>query len=299
VKSTAATAAGPTPVNRRLTFATAIALAALSVPWLAAAQGVTRAATPATGFAQPYAGVPKYLKYAPTEATSARQVNRPLGQTAADRIARKLGLNKKQVFTAKQYRLFISGKGVGGDPAAAKLVDESVRIFTNTTGRPLYVKVNGKVTPIVLASYGLFVNTAGMLESLANTDAPTRQVNVVIEPGGYLGTWCRQNGCQASLRMLYRSAYTSEVVYGNKSQQQSGVAELVPNQKGDRPSTVGMSMAPCIWIVNFVLVYTLNPKLAAKMPGRWTPIPANVVQVLEASSTGQVPYSKYESSFPG
>ena len=118
------------------------------------------------------------------------------------------------------------------------------------------------VTPIVLSSYGLFVNKSGMLESLANTDAPTRKVNVVLKPGGYLGTWCRQNGCQDSLRMLYRSAYRSEVVYGNRSQQQSGVAQLVPNQKGLRSSIVGMSMAPSIWIVNFAAVYTLNPKLA-------------------------------------
>jgi hypothetical protein len=299
VKSTAGAVADPTPVNRRLTFATAIALAALSVPSLAAAQGLAHAATPDTGFAQPYAGTPKYEKYAPTEATSARGVNRPLGQKAADRIARKLGLNKKHVFTAKQYRLFVSGKGVGGDPAAAKLVDESVRIFTNTTGNPLYVKVDGKVTPIVLSSYGLFVNRAGMLESPANTDAPTRQVNTVIEPGGYLGRWCSQNGCRASLRMLYRSAYTSEVVYGNKSQQQSGVAELVPNQKGRAGTIVGMSMAPSIWIVNFVLVYTLNPRVAAKMPARWTPIPANVALAVAESPTGQVPFSEYESSFPG
>jgi hypothetical protein len=299
VKSTARAAADPIPVNRWLTFATGIALAALSVPSLAASLGVALAATPAAGFAQPYAGTPKYQQYAPTEAASARQINRPLGSKAADRIARKLGLNKRQAFTAKQYALFISGKGVGGDSADAKLVDESVRIFTNTTGRPLYVKVNGKVTPIVLSSYGLFVNTAGMLESLANTDAPTRKVNIVLEPGGYLGTWCRQNGCQASLRMLYRSAYTSEVVYGNKSQQQSGVDELVPNQKGGRSSTVGMGMAPSIWIVNFVAVYTLNPKLAAYMPARWMPIPANVAQAIKASPSGQVPYSKYESSFPG
>ena len=125
-----------TPVTRRLTFATAIALAVLSVSSLAASQGVAQGATPATGFAQPYAGTPKYQKYAPTEATSARQVNRPLGSKAADRIARKLGLNKRQAFTAKQYKLFVSGKGIGGDPAAAKLVDESVRILTNTKGTP-------------------------------------------------------------------------------------------------------------------------------------------------------------------
>ena len=122
-------------------------------------------------------------------------------------------------------------------------------------------------------------------------------MNVVLAPGGYLGKWCRQNGAQDSLRMLYESAYTSEVVYGNKSQQASGVDELVPNQKAGRSSTVGMSMAPSIWIVNFVAVYTLNPKLAAYMPARWTPIPADVVQAIKASSTGQVPYSEYESSF--
>lgn len=143
------------------------------------------------------------------------------------------------------------------------------------------------------------VNTAGMLESLANTDAPTRQVNTVLAPGGYLGTWCRNNGAQASLRMLYRSAYGSEVLYGNASQQQSGVAQLVPNQKGATGATVGMSMAPSIWIVNFAAVYTLNPSLAAKMPAWWTPIPADVVQAISASPTGQVPYSDYESSFPG
>jgi len=154
VTSTAETAADRTPVNRWLAFATAIALAALSVASLAASQGAARVPRPNTGFAQPYAGTPTYQQYAPTEATSARQVNRPYGQKAADRLARKLGLNKRHAFTAKQYRLFVSGKGVGGDPGDAKLVDESVRIFINTTGHPLYVKVNGKVTPIVLVATG-------------------------------------------------------------------------------------------------------------------------------------------------
>jgi hypothetical protein len=152
-------------VSRRLTFLTAIALGALCVVSLAAFRVVAQAATPATGFARPYARTPKYQQYAPTEVTSARQINRPLGAKAADRIARKFGLNKRQAFTAKQYALFISGKGVGGNPTDAQLVDDSVRIFTNTTGRPLYVKVNGKVTPIVLSSYGLFVNKIGMLET--------------------------------------------------------------------------------------------------------------------------------------
>ena len=134
--------------------------------------------------------------------------------------------------------------------------------------------------------------------SLANTGAPTRKVNSRPRAGRVLGQVVQaERRPRYSLRMLYQSAYTSEVVYGNKSQQQSGVDQLVPNQKGGRSSTVGMSMAPSIWIVNFVAVYTLNPKLAAYMPARWTPIPANVVQALKASPTGQVPYSEYESSF--
>ena len=112
-------------------------------------------------------------------------------------------------------------------------------------------------------------------------------------------TWCRHNGAEASLRMLYRSAYTSEAIYGFKAQQQSGAAQLVPNQKRARGSIVGMSMAPPLWIVNFALMYTLNPKMAAKMPAWWTPIPAKVALAIAESPTGQVPFSEYESSLPG
>ena len=273
------------------TLATATALGA-------AGPVAAGAATSGTGFSQPFAGTPRYLEWAPTQARHSRQVNRPLGARRADRIARKLGLDKRLVFTPEQYVLFITGKGVGGDPAAAKLVDESVRIFINTTGSPLVVSIDGRPTPIVLGSYGLFVNQDGLMMSLANTDAPTRQVNSVIAPGGYLGTWCRDNGCERSLRMLYRSAYTSEVVFGFASQQQSGVAQLVTNVKRGRTSIVGMSMAPSIWIVNFVLLYVLNPSVAAKMPARWTPIPDDVASAIAASPSGQVPYRDFAASFP-
>ncbi|MFZ4756381.1 MAG: hypothetical protein ACOYL4_10295 [Miltoncostaeaceae bacterium] len=255
-------------------------------------------ANPATGFTSPFSGTPRYERFAPKQATTPAQVNAPLGQRAADQIAVDIGLNPKKVFTSKQYALFVSGKGVGGQAAPAKLVDESVRILTNTTNRPLYSMVDGQLTPTVLASYGVMVNTSGMLESPANTDAPTRQVNTVIEPGGYLGKWCKANGAKAALANLYASAYTREAVYGNAAQQQSGVAQLVSNQKNGVTTTVGMSMVPSIWIVNFALIYTLNPKLAAKMPARWTPIPADVASAIAASPTGQVPWSQYSASLP-
>ena len=255
-------------------------------------------ATADNGFQQPYAGVLRFQRFAPQLAGSQAQVNRPLGITRADRIARKIGLRKRHTFTPRQYRLFISGRGVGGKRSAAKLVDQSVRILTNTTGRPLIATIDGKRVPSVLASYGLMVNRDGMLQSPANESAPTRQINELLIPGGYMGTWCRDNGARRSLRMLYRSAYTAEAVFGAKSQAAAGVAQLVPNTKGGTARTVGMSMAPSIWVVNFALIYLLKPGLAAKMPARWTPIPAEVAQAIEDSPTGQVPWTDYRRYFP-
>lgn len=295
MKSTGVNPVDPKPAHR-LTWAAAIAV--LAVSSFAALQAVAWAAARDDGFAQPFAGAPKYEKFAPTEAVRARQINQPLGMRKADRIARELGLDRRHVFTSRQYRLLVSGKGFGGDPDSATLIRESIRILINTTGTPEYVRVKGKLTPIVLGSYGLTVNRDGWLESPANTDAPTRQINAVIAPGGYFATWCRHNGAQASLQMLNRSAYSSEVPYGFKAQHQSGAAQLVPNQKGARGSIVGMSMAPPLWIVNFVLMYTVNPEMAAKMPAYWTPIPANVALAIAESPTGQVRYGRYQSSFP-
>jgi hypothetical protein len=95
--------------------------------------------------------------------------------------------------------------------------------------------------------------------------------------------------------MLYRSAYTVEVVFGNESQQLGGTPGLVPNDKEGSDSWVGMSMAPCIWLVNFALVYILNPGVAASMPAAWAPIPSAAADAILGSPTGQVQYSDYAS----
>ncbi|HEY1591179.1 MAG TPA: hypothetical protein VGF81_05255 [Solirubrobacteraceae bacterium] len=287
------------PTGRRSKFITAVALAGVSLFFLMGLQvamaGAVAQATTATGFTKPFSGKRQYEQFAPVEVTSAGRLNRPIGQRVADRIARKLGLRKASTFTERQYRQFVTGKGVGGSKADARLVDRSVRIFTNTVGRPLYSYVNGRITRSILASYGLFVTRSGLLESLANKHAPTRKANSVIAPGGYLGMWCKANGAKAALVALYRSAYTVEAVYGNRSQQISGVAQLVTNKKGGVTSEVGMSMVPSIWFVNFALLYTLKPALAAKMPAKWARIPSTVADAILASRTGQVPYSKYAS----
>ena len=84
----------------------------------------------------------------PTQLTNGWQLNQPIGQRRADAIAKKIGLKKVGCVHEKQYGLFIAGKGVGGDPASAKLVDQSVRILTNTIGRPLYSKIRGKIIAV-------------------------------------------------------------------------------------------------------------------------------------------------------
>ena len=298
MKSVAGTFVAATRVNRRLVFATAVVVAAQSVLSLVASQGVAK---------RPSAPTVSHSRLPERQSTRGMRLPRPRARArSTGRLVRgrrigsraSSGSTSGHVFTAKQYQLFVSGKGIGGKQADARLVDESIRILTNTTGTPLFVKINGKLTPIVLGSYGLMVNRAGKLESPGEQERANEEGEQRHPPGGYIAKWCRHNGARASLRMLYRSAYSSEVVYGNKAQQQSGAAQLAPNQKGARSSIVGMSMAPSLWIVNFALIYTLNPSLAAKMPAWWTPIPAKVALAIAESPTGQVPYSEYESSFP-
>jgi hypothetical protein len=251
-----------------------------------------------TGFSVPFSGPSRYESLAPTLATSPSQINQPLGQAKADAIATQLGLNKAYSFTRQQYLAFISGGGVGGSKDAAKLVDGSVVILTNTTGRPLISNVNGVPTPSVLGSYGLFVTRDGLLESPAHDGAPTREINNLLTPTGYLNTWALANGAGRSLVMLYRSPYLVEAGYGYVAQHISGDAQLVTNRKGGVVSTVGMSMAPALWLVNFILMYTLNPELAAAMPAYWTPIPPVVASAIYASEHGQVPFADYRNSFP-
>ncbi|MBC2641977.1 MULTISPECIES: hypothetical protein [unclassified Rhodococcus (in: high G+C Gram-positive bacteria)] len=250
-----------------------------------------------TGFAIPFSGAPGYEPLAPTQMTRPDQLNQPLGQQAADEIAGQVGLNRADALSEQQYHDLITGGGVGGSRDAAEVIEACAEILTNTTGRPLYSNVDGNSTPSVLASYGLYVNPSGLLESPANADAPTRQVNSLIAPGGFVGTWLRDNGATRTLIALYQSAYTVQAVYGFAAQQISGAAQLVTNTKGGVSSEVGMSMAPPLWIVNFALLYILNPSLAAAMPAHWAPIPSAVADAVKASPTGQVPFSDYASYF--
>jgi hypothetical protein len=235
---------------------------------------------------------------APPLATNPSQINQPLGQAKADASATQLGLNKADAFTKQQYLAFVTGGGVGGSKDAAKLIDGSVAILTNTTGRALISNVNGVPTSSVLGGYGPFVTQDGILESPAHDGAPTREINNLLTPRGYLNTWALANGAGRSLAMLYRSPYLVEAGYGYVAQQISGDAQLVTNRKGGVVTTVGMSMAPALWIVNFILIYTLNPEVAAAMPAYWTPIPPVVSSAIYASEHGQVPYADYGNAFP-
>lgn len=295
--------AGLRPVSRRfraVAVTAALSVLAVGVTQLATAPSAAAAPTKkatGTGFVVPFSGPARYEGVAPTLATDAGQVNQPLGQVRAEAVASKLGLHPRDAFTEEQYQAFISGGGVGGDPEKAKIDTDSIAILTNTTGRPLISDVDGVQTPTVLGSYGLYVNPQGVLLSPANDSAPTRQINAQLALGGYLNTWMRNNGATRSLVALYRSPFPVEAAYGFAAQHIAEPAELVPNLKGGTRTTVGMSMAPALWIVNFILLYIVNPKLAAAMPAYWTPIPPAVATAITAAG-GQVPYSQYRSYFP-
>jgi hypothetical protein len=250
-----------------------------------------------TGFSVPFSGPAKFEFLAPTQATSPGQINEQLGQQRADAIAEHIGLDKDHTLTEAQFLEFISGGGNKGDKASAALADRSVQIFINTTGNPLRSNVNGVLTETVLASYGLFVNEDGRLMSLANRIAPTRIANRLLVPDGYINTWFLANHAERALLQLYRSAYLVEAVYGNRAQQTSGPWQLVTNIKNGVTTTVGMSMAPALWLTNFALLYTLKPSIAAQMPAYWTPIPEPVAHAIQGTRTGWVPYGYYASYF--
>ena len=252
-----------------------------------------------TGFVLPYLGTPQYAYLSAPKTTEFEQTSRPIGQALADQIAAAMGFPKADSLTNAQYLEFVSGIGTGGDPARAVLLGQSVNLFINNRGFPLFSNVNGQVKTSVLSSFGLMVDPSGKLQSLANASSPSKQVNADLAPGssGYMGVWCRQNGCQRSIDQLYLSAYTGEVVLGYLSQENSEPVQIVANTKDQFAAQVGMSMIPPIWLVNFILLYVLNPNFGAMMPSFWTPIPANISKAL-IDNGGQIDFSRYESELP-
>ena len=272
---------------------------------------------PDHGFIAGAAGVKDLQQYAPTQVSSTSdQLNQPLGQEKADEIATALKLVKSSCLTTEQFVTFASGNSKDGsvNPAYAKLVLESLAIFTNANGNPCFCDINGQRTGIVLGSYGLIVDSNGLLMSPANVNAPSRQVNQVLQPGGYLREWASANDAEKTLKMLDLSAYSRQLPSGIAAQHEGTDAELALYLNGDQSAVVGLSMTPSLWEINFCLIYALNPALAAMMPAYWTPIPPPVVQALEKSareaggvdeldipdqiSGGMVPFSDYVSYFP-
>jgi len=249
---------------------------------------------------QPYLGLYRYVPFAPKQTINSNLINTRLGIKRTNLIAYKWGLRPRDSLSKSNYIKLISGKGNGGNMTDAKTIDESVKILTNIRARPIVVDIDGVKTSTVLGSYGLFVNKDGLLMSCANTESAARQVNEVLIPKGYLDNWCKNNNALLSFRALYRTNFLIEAIYGYKAQLDAGNAQLVaincPNSQN--PSYFGMSMCPAIWLVNFYLLYILNPKLASLLPGWWTPIPQPVVEALQNSTNGTVPYSSVKQYFP-
>jgi sugar lactone lactonase YvrE len=249
-----------------------------------------------TGFESPFLGTPRFAQFSATKVAGPSLVEK-VGRAGADELAASLGFPADKVMTNEQYLKFVTGQGVGGDLSQAILVGQSVGLMINIPGVPLYANVAGEVRPTALGGFGLMVDPAGMLGSLAFASSPSKQINALLAPGGYMGDWCRANGCSSMIEALYASAYTGEAVFGYLSQQATEPVELVTNNKDGIVTQVGMSLVPPIYLVNFLLMYALNPDLAALMPTNWTGVPDQISEALWANS-GQVPYADYASLLP-
>ena len=320
--------------RRRTAWTTAKALVAtmVSLALIYAGGATSVSAAPArvgTGFTPTNAGVLKYQPFAPTEAERPGQVNAPLTQKQADRLARIFGFDKSRTLSRKQYATLVSAKGkpTGYTQAeanmAAKLARQSVRWYmTNTTGNTYTRIIDGEKVTVNIGSYGLIVSEDGMLKVPANCPDPTssdfsqcspvRLVNWLLVPKalcagmeppagvpcGYMGDWMRSNNARDTLKELYSSAFVDEEPYASESQEEGGLPQLVYVTRADgSTAAVGVPVAPAMWILNFVLVYMLSPEAARFMPAYWAAIPEDVVSALEESENGQVPYSDYLQYF--
>ncbi len=315
---------------RAATKACVASVAALALVYGGGAVSVSAApAPPVTGFNPTNAGPVKYQRYAPTEASRAAQVNAPLTQKQADRLARIFGFDKNRTLSKKQYATLVSAKGKpsGYTQAeanmAAKLARQSVRWYmTNTTGNTYTRIIDGEKVTVNIGSYGLIVSEDGMLKVPANCPDPTssdfsqcspvRLVNWLLVPKalcadmeppagvpcGYMGDWMRSNNARDTLKELYSSAFVDEEPYASESQEVGGIPQLVYVTRADgSTAAVGVPVAPAMWILNFILVYMLNPEAARYFPAYWAAIPEDVVSAIEGSDNGQVPYSDFMDLF--
>lgn len=322
-----------TPTVRTAAKACVVSVAALALVYGGGAVSVSAApAPPVTGFNPTNAGPVKYQRYAPTEANRATQVNAPLTQKEADRLARIFGFDKDKAFSKKQYAAYLAGKGkpAGYTQAeaakAAQLTRLAVGYLTNTTGNTYTRIINGEKVTVNLGSYGLIVSEDGMLKVPANCPdpsspdfsdcSPVRQINWVLAPDaicdypdlakeppagvpcGYMGAWMRSNKARDTLKELYTSAYVQEAPYASKSQEAAGIPQLIDVVRADgSAATVGVPVAPAMWITNYLLVYALSPETARMMPAYWAAIPEEVASALRDSANGQVAYADYMEYF--
>ena len=128
----------PGSTNRRFVVAvTAWSVVALiSFLGIHSAGPAADAETPVadTGFTQPFAGPEEYLPFADSELTAASQFHTSIGLARANEIAAGIGLSADDAFTPQQYQDFITGQGVGGDPAQAGSSTRALRFSPTRLG---------------------------------------------------------------------------------------------------------------------------------------------------------------------
>ncbi len=103
---------------------------------------------------------PKWEVLAPSVAKHPDQINEPLGAQRADRLARRLGIDKSMILTDAEYQCTI------GPPATRTQDQETIfQCINNLTNS------NGN-TDIPLSSYGLAITDDGNVQSLCAPQAP-------------------------------------------------------------------------------------------------------------------------------
>lgn len=255
-----------------------------------------------------------YSHLAPKFTSDPEKINQPLGIRKARRIAAELGITPEMTFTKEEYREFLGTKRSRRTNTNQAIIYNCVQVLSNSSANPIKVDTDGDKIPdekIILGSYGLSVinnNSQAYIqtdcyETSCGYEANCLQFNSLAT--GYLQRWSIEHGTYKKWREMIKLRSFKKLTYASINCQNDYVEDnaCIVNLKGpETDSYAGVPLAPTLWLINFMFLYKMNPKVAAKMPGYAAHIPTDFAEAMieaQADESYGLSYSEYINTLPG
>ncbi|MDA9699956.1 hypothetical protein N9U74_02175 [Synechococcus sp. AH-736-M02] len=169
-----------------------------------------------------------------------------------------------------------------------------------------------KDTDVVLGSYGLSVIDENS-EAYIQTDCFENSCGYIADclafnslASGYLKRWSITHGTYDKWRAMIELPSFKELTIASTRCQDENVDDnacVVPlENRAAETEYAGVPLTPTIWLINFMFLYKLNAKVAAKMPGYSAKLPSSVANGMieaQANDAFGLPYQDTIDLLPG